>query len=169
MDSTAPPAEPHAVNATSPNEFETLVEDARALQRAARAGTTRPLLLGKRYGLLCGTDEAQSSVAVLFDHAAVELGAQVAHIQPGLTERSAAQDVQQTAHLLGRLYDAIVCAGMAPALVQRLRVEAGVPVYDHLTSPDHPIAQAAGMLDPAASVEDNRRFALQALLLKATA
>jgi ornithine carbamoyltransferase len=103
--------------------------------------------------------------AALFDRAAVELGATVAHIRPGLTELSSAHDVRQTALMLGRLYDAVVCEGMDPGLVRRLRVEAGVPVYDGITSPSHPIATAVELLGSAVSVEDNRRFVLQALLL----
>jgi len=168
MASTPLPAEPHA-NAISANELAALVEAARALQRTAGAGATQRLLRGKQYGLLTGIGVAEGDDAALFDRAAAELGAQVAHIRPGLTELSSVQDLQQTAHMLGRLYDVVVCEGMAPSLVERLRVEAGVPVYDRITSPNHPIAKAAELLGPAAAVQDNRRFVLQALLLlKAT-
>lgn len=165
MESLPLPAEFPPIDAMARNELASLVESARALQRAAEAGSPRQLLRGKRYGLLCGLDGRESDDAALFGRAAVELGAQVAHIRPRLTEFSAAEDIQQTAHLLGRLYDAVVCEGMSPALVRQLRVDAGVPVYDRITLSSHPIAKAAEMLDSADSAEDNRRFVLQALLL----
>lgn len=159
----------HFTDAMSADEVAAVVESARALQHAADAGTTRPLLRGKKFGLLCGTDDATSDAAALFDRAAGELGAQVAHIRPRLTDLSSALDVQQTAHMLGRLYDAVVCEGMAPALVRRLSLEVGLPVYDRITSASHLITQAAALLGAAGSVDDKRRFVLQALLLKATA
>ncbi len=168
MESLPHSAETRTIDEIPPDEAAALVECARALRLAADAGATRPLLRGKKFGLLCGTDEATSDAAVLFDRAAGELGAQVARIRPRLTELSAALDVQQTAHMLGRLYDAVVCEGMAPTLVQRLSLEVGVPVYDRITSASHLITQLAGRLGPAGAVEDNRRFVLQALLLRAT-
>ena len=169
MASLPQPIESRIAHRTSPSEIATLARRALELKCASDAGAAQPLLRGKKFGVLCGTDEAVSDDAALFDRAAVELGAQVAHVRPGLTESSAAQDVQQTAYMLGRLYDAVVCDGMDAGLVQRLRAVAGVPVYDHITSPGHPISKAAGLIGAAASMEDNRRFALQALLLDARA
>jgi ornithine carbamoyltransferase len=168
MKSNAFPAEPQTVTALPPGRFDALVERARVLRSAAESGSTQPWLRGKRYGLLCGTEELAGDAAALLDRAAVELGAQVAHIRPHLTEHSAAREVQQTARMLGRLYDAVICEGIAPAVVQQLGAEAGVPVFDHIWSPSHPIAQAAEMLGSVPSPEDNRRFVLQAFLLEAS-
>lgn len=160
----------HTVSAIPPDELAALVDRARSLQIAADAGSVRPLLRGRKYGLLRGTEEpAGDDDVAWFDRAAIELGAQVAHIQPDLTEHSAAREVQQTAQLLGRLYDALVCEGMAPAVVRQLRVDAGVPVFDRIMAPNHPVAKAAEMLGPSSSLKDNRRFVLQALLLRAGA
>ena len=167
MDSTPPFALP-SFDKMSPRELAALVEDARSLQRAAEAGTTQPLLRGRQLGLLCAADAGDADLA-LFDRAAAELGAHVAHIRPELTELTDLQQVANTAHALGRLYDALVCQGMAPALVQRLIADAGIPVYDGIASPDHPIAKAAARLGRASSAADRRRFLLQALLLKAVA
>jgi len=168
MDSTQLP---HLVAAEkmSPGELATLVEDARALQRSAEAGATQPLLRGRRFGLLDATGDAGKDDIALFDRAAIELGAQVAHIGPYLTELSEPRKVDDTAHVLGRLYDAVVCQGMAPDLVQRLSVEAGIPVYDGIASPSHPLAEAADLLGPAISAVDKRRFLLQALLVRSMA
>ncbi len=166
MDSTQPPFDPVATENLSPRELATLVEDARALQRSAAAGATPPLLRGRRFGLLGAAGDAGKDDIALFERAAIELGAQVAHIGPYLTELSEPREVEHTAHMLGRLYDAVVCQGMAPALVRRLSAEAGIPVYDGIASPSHPLAKAADQLGPATSVADKRRFLLQALLVR---
>lgn len=168
MESIPQSSDPHTLDAMAPNERTALIASARALQLAAAAGTTQPLLRGKKFGLLCGTDVATGDAAALFDRAASELGAQVARIHPRLTELSTALDVQQTAHLLGRLYDAVVCEGMAATLVHRLGLEVGVPIYDCIASATHLVTQAAALIGDASSVQDNRRFVLQALLLRAT-
>lgn len=159
------PAGLDPIRPMSASDLATLVDRARAL-RDAGAGPVL-LLRGVNYGLLRDDDETGGEDATLFIRAATELGAQVARIRPQLTQFSAPQDVQQTAQMLGRLYDALACEGLDPALVQRLRAEAGVPVFDRLTSPDHPIAKAVALLGPSASSADNRRFVLQALLLTA--
>lgn len=125
----------------------------------------RPLR-GRRFGLMYRADDAHRDDLVLLERAAAQLGAKVAHIRPWLTEDSAALDVALTAKLLGRLYDAVVCQGMAPALVARLRSGAGIPVFDGIESRSHPIAALAECLDPAASAGARRQQVLQALLMK---
>jgi ornithine carbamoyltransferase len=146
----------------SPRDVNAVLESARSLQRAARAGATQPLLRGKNLGLLC---EASDGDAELFRRAAAELGAHVAQIRPSLSELSTPKDVLRTARILGKLYDAVECLGLAPALVQQVGDGAGVPVYDGLASPDHPSAQLARQLGGDTSDADNRRFVLQAMLV----
>ena len=146
----------------SPPDLNAVLVNARALQRAAQAGKTQPLLRGKNLALLC---EADSGDAELFRHAAAELGAHVAHIRPSLSELSTVQDVQNTARMLGRLYDAVECQGLAPALVDQVANDAGVPIYSGIASPDHPTAKLAELLGEATLPADNRRYVLQAVLL----
>lgn len=152
-----------AFDPMSPRDVTAVLANARTLQRAAEAGTTQPLLRGKNLGLLCEADD--DGDAALFRRAAVELGAHVAHIRPSLSELSTPQEVQHTARMLGRLYDAVECQGMAPALVQQVGNDAGVPVYDGIASQDHPTAKLAELLGRDTSPADNRRFVLQAVLL----
>ena len=151
----------------SPRDVTAVLASARTLQRAAGAGKVQPLLRGKNLGLLCDANE--DGDAALFRRAAVELGAHVAHIRPSLSELSTPQEVQHTARLLGRLYDAVECQGMAPALVQQVGSDAGVPVDDGIASRNHPTAHLAELLDGDASPADNRRFVLQAVLLNTIA
>ncbi len=151
----------------SPGEQAALLANAKALLVAAEAGEVDALLRGKKFGLLCESfDDAD---AALFRLAAVELGAHVAHIRTSLSELSTPQEVQRTARMLGRLYDAVECQCMAPALVRQVSAEAGVPVFDGVASKDHPTARLADLLGGAASATDRRRFVLQAVLLNTTA
>jgi ornithine carbamoyltransferase len=148
--------------AISPREFHATLTRARSLLRAAKAGQTQPLLRGRNLGLLCEGDEAEAD---LFCRAAAELGAHVAHIRPHLDDSSTPPDVEHTAHLLGRLYDAVECQGMTPALVQQLQAGAGVPVYDGIAASRHPSAGLAKQLAEEAGEADSRRFIVQAVLL----
>ncbi len=160
-----------------PCDVTLVLNSARALQRAAASGGSQGLLQGKKLGLLCQTDidgdkegdsgsDAQSNAdAAAFRRAASELGAHVAHVRPSLTEASTAEEVQHTARMLGRLYDAVECQGMAADLVRRMSVDAGVPFYDGLACCKHPTARLAELLDGDASISDKRRFVLQAVLM----
>ncbi len=147
----------------APHDAGALLVSARGLQYAAQAGTTQPLLRGKNLALLC--EAADDGDAALFRSAAIEMGAHVAHIRPSLSELSTPQEVQSTARVLGRLYDAVECQGMTPALVLQVATDAGVPVYDGLATPRHPTAKLAELLDGDAASADKRRFVLQAVLL----
>ncbi len=158
-----PPARPEPPARLSPDEEPALLERARALQRAAQHGRTQPLLRGKNLGLLC-SDDTQPA-ALMFRHAASELGAHVAHIGMSLSERSPAQDVVHTARLLGRLYDAVECQGLAGTLVLQIADVSGIPVYDGAAADAVQLTRLALQLGPESALADNRRFVLQALLL----
>lgn len=149
-----------------PDDVAALLASANGLWHAAEAGTTQPLLRGKNFGLLCepGEDDALDN-AHLFRTAATALGAHVAQIRPSLSALATPQQVQHTARLLGRLYDAVECQGMAAALVQQIGRDAGVPVYDGVATVQHPTARLAEQLALEAPLIDRRRAVVQAVLL----
>ena len=150
----------------APRDVAFVLDNARALQLAAQVGDLRALLRGRKFGLMCEIDDDSDSAsdAALFRRAAVELGAHVAHIRPSLTELSTPQEVLHTARMLGRLYDAVECQGMAADLVHRLGADAGVPVYDAVASQRHPTARLDGLLGSDSPALDKRRFVLRAVL-----
>ena len=174
-----------AFDPIAPRDVSVVLEHARALQLAAEAGGLRTLLRGRKLGLLCEVDtDARTNAdttadtdigtdiegdAALFRRAALELGAHVARIRPSLNGLSTPREVQHTASMLGRLYDAVECQGMAAALVHQMGVDAGVPVYDGVASNRHPTARLVDLLDGDASTLDKRRFVLQAVLLSTIA
>jgi ornithine carbamoyltransferase len=138
-----------------------LLENARRLERAATALELGSLLCGKNLGLLCDTEAADD--AMLFRRAAEDLGARVAHIHPSLSTLSSAR-LDATARTLGRLYDAVECQGFASGLVRQIGDAAGIPVYDGIGSPRHPIAGLAELLDTGTRAERRCRI-LQAALM----
>lgn len=156
--------EPEAAPQLSPLDVTSLLCRARILQRAALEGTTPRLLRGKNLGLLYETpsDAAQA----LFCRAAEELGARVATMRSSLSLDSPPQEVQHTARMLGRLYEAVECQDLDPALVRQIGEHAGIPVFDGAAMKDHPAVRLAEMLGDKTSLADNQRFMVQALLLE---
>jgi ornithine carbamoyltransferase len=145
-------------------EERNLLDQARALRQAAAEGRLQPLLRGKHLCLLCDDDSLPA--ARLFCQAATELGAKVTHIGMSLNAHSDAQEVEHTARVLGRLYDAVECQGLDSALVQQMARAAGIAVYDALAAKDPRIGRIAELLaDDGGTGDDTHRIALQALLL----
>ena len=152
----------------SPHDAGVLLANARSLQRAA--GTVQPhaLLRGKNIGLLCAAG-GNDDDAALFRGAAADLGAHVVNIPSSLSDASGPEVVRHTARMLGRLYDAVECQGLAAALVRQMGLEAGVPVYDAIASAEHPTARLADQLGGESSPADRRRLLLQAVLVSTIA
>lgn len=144
-----------------------LLSLARRLQDASLTDANRRALRGKNVALLC--DVVDDDESALFQRAASGLGAQVAHLRPQLSQLSVPQEVQHTAQLLGRLYDALDCVGMPSDLVGRIGAAAGVPVFEAISSRAHPIARLAIGLDPGQALDDNRCAVVRAVLFSALA
>jgi ornithine carbamoyltransferase len=144
-------------------DHQALLDTAQLLQRAALTGEPRPMLRGKKLGLLRGTDDMDG--ALRFCNAAHELGAHVAPIRSAFTPDSTPSEVQETARMLGRLYDAVECQGLPPSLVDQLARTAGIPVYDGLASPSHASAELARQLAGDAPMADKQHYLMQAMLL----
>jgi len=147
----------------APLDRQAVLDTARLLQRAALTDGVRPTLRGKKLGLLRSTDD--SADTQYFCRAAHELGAHVAQIRSAFTADSTPGEVQNTARMLGRLYDAVECEGLPPSLVAQLASAAGIPVYDGLASPSHASADLAHQLAGDEPLADKRRFVVQAMLL----
>jgi len=120
----------------SARDIDFLLEMARELKRAKRAGAEQPQLRGKNIALLFDNAAPRSRRAL--EVAASDQGASVAVIAPPAALPGEKQSLKDTARVLGRLYDAIEVRGLDPAVVSELAQFAGVPVYSGLTSPRHP-------------------------------
>jgi ornithine carbamoyltransferase len=137
---------------------ERVLATARSLQ-ARRADDAHVPLRGKHFGLLCHDPGAPA--ALMFRAAAHGLGARVSQVAP--LDADAVRTLGATAHLLGRLYDAVECQGLSALVVANLRASAGIPVYGGLATPEHPSARLAERLDGPDG--ERRLLVLQATLL----
>src|SRR3990167_9446367 len=104
-----------AVESLSSTELLVVLDAARRLTAAAPDGRVGVSLRGRNLALL---DDLPPSEAVgSLRSAAIGLGAQVSHLRPRAARISAQAIDTATARMLGRLYDAIDCEAMPPALV----------------------------------------------------
>ena len=147
-----------------PVDARTLLDTAQALRRAAEAGLAQPLLKDKNIALLCRDDACVAAAA--FTHAAEALGARVSRVQPD--EALLAVDdagIAQTARMLGKLYDAVECDELPAEVALNLQREVGVPVYNGLGRPDHPVAALLADLPASTDPDADRAFLMQAVLV----
>lgn len=151
-----------SANPPSQEEQQALLARARLLQQGTEA--RRPMLLGKRLGLMCA--DAAGPDAQRFLQAAQELGAHVALIPaPAGPPAEQAQQLAGIGCLLGRLYDAVDCQGLGPAAVERLAAAGNIPMYAGLACREHRIFGLAQQWDVTAPLRDRWRWLVQAALL----
>jgi ornithine carbamoyltransferase len=119
---------------------------ARRLRADARAGTIGKPLRGKNLALLL--DAPPGGEPSVLHRAALELGARVAEVRftDPTGSASAWDEIRALARMLGRMYDAVDCATLAPATVRRIEQEAGVPIYEGLGLDDHPARALADLM-----------------------
>ena len=151
-----------SLEALSTRDAGLLLAQARALQSLIDAGQGQSLLRGKNLGLLCETDDRED--ALRFRRAATDLGARVAQIRPDLSAASPNSEVVDTGRMLGRLYDGIECVGLSAGVVKCLGAAANVPVFDGISSVNHPTAKLAAQLAGRQS-DERHRLMLQAILI----
>ena len=146
---------------SNPDDAAALVRQAQALSKLGNG--TLKLLQGKKLALVSPRpgDEGEGE----FVRAATALGAHVSRVQLGLDEDSSAQQIAATARVLARLYDAVECQHLPPALVGWIASNTTIPVFAGLATPDHPTAALADALANDATPAVRRRSILQAALL----
>jgi len=144
----------------APAQFDAILATARSLQRDPSPGSR---LSGRNLALLCVTDHPDAAV---FQAAGLALGARVARLahQPADVERP--RELRRIGEALGHLYDAVECLGIPPTAVEPLRDAAGIPVFDGISSGDHPSARLADQLDPSLPLPVRRSLIVQAVLLQ---
>jgi ornithine carbamoyltransferase len=118
------------------DEMRFLLDLAHDLKRAKYAGTERPQLTGKNIALIF--EKASTRTRCSFEVAAHDQGAHVTYLGPEGSHIGSTESMNDTARVLGRLYDGIEYRGFAQATVELLAANAGVPVWNGLTDEFHP-------------------------------
>src|SRR5271166_4168525 len=128
----------------SARELEHLLKLSAALKTAKYAGTEVPRLSGKEIALVFEKSSTRTRSA--FEVAAHDQGAHVTYLDPSGSQLGHKESIADTAHVLGRMYDAIEFRGSAQSDVEALAANAGVPVYNGLTDEWHPTQMLADFL-----------------------
>jgi ornithine carbamoyltransferase len=159
--STAFPSTLHwSVDGLPPDVQQRIRNTAASLERSALAGHAVQTLRGKNLAVLCETVDCPGLER--FRRAANALGAQVTQIRPSDALNVSARSSDAVGSLLGRLYDAIDCHGLEPAVIERLARVTGKPVFNDL-------ARHGGTGSGPGAETSTDGFTLQALLLSALA
>ena len=89
-----------------------------------------------------------------FEVGAMDLGMGVTYLDPGSSQMGKKESIEDTARVLGRFYDGIEFRGFAQTDVEDLAENAGVPVWNGLTTEWHPTQMLADIL----TVQENFNY-----------
>ena len=81
-----------------------------------------------------------------FEVAGLDLGMGVTYLDPGSSQMGKKESIADTAKVLGRMYDGIEYRGYDQKIVEELAKNAGVPVWNGLTTEFHPTQMLADVL-----------------------
>ena len=106
-------------------------------------------LKGKNIVLLFEKTSTRTRCA--FEVAGYDLGMGVTYLDPGSSQMGKKESIEDTAKVLGRMYDGIEYRGFDQEIVENLGKNAGVPVWNGLTNEFHPTQMLADLL----TIEEN--------------
>jgi ornithine carbamoyltransferase len=128
----------------TPKEINYFLDLAMDLKKAKYAGTEQQKLKGKNIALIFEKSSTRTRCA--FEVGALDQGAHVTYLGPTGTQIGKKESVADTARVLGRMYDGIEYRGYGQEIVEELAKYAGVPVWNGLTTEDHPTQILADFL-----------------------
>ena len=136
----------------STEEIEYLLKLSRNFKDMKRAGVPHRYLEGKNIVLLFQKTSTRTRCA--FEVGGMDLGMGVTYLDPGSSQMGKKESIEDTARVLGRMYDGIEFRGYAHADVEELAANAGVPVWNGLTTEWHPTQMLADIL----TVQENFNY-----------
>ena len=128
----------------TPDEIRYLLDLARDLKAAKKAGKEEQHLKGKNIALIFEKTSTRTRCA--FEVAAHDQGAHVTYLGPTGSQIGIKETMKDTARVLGRMYDGIEYRGFGQSIVEELAKYAGVPVWNGLTNEFHPTQILADLL-----------------------
>ena len=128
----------------SPKEINFMLDLAAELKRSKYAGTEQQKLKGKNIVLLFEKDSTRTRCA--FEVGAHDQGAHVTYLGPTGSQMGKKESIPDTARVLGRMFDGIEYRGYDQSVVEDLAKYSGVPVWNGLTTQDHPTQILADFL-----------------------
>ncbi len=125
-------------------EWRFLLDLAAELKRAKYAGSEQPRLGRKNIALIFEKTSTRTRCA--FEVAAFDQGARVTYLDPSGSQIGHKESMEDTARVLGRMYDGIQYRGSSQHNVETLAACSGVPVWNGLTDDWHPTQSLCDML-----------------------
>ena len=128
----------------TPEEIRYLISLAKQFKALKLAGTPHKYLEGKNVVLLF--EKTSTRTRCSFEVAGHDLGLGVTYLDPGSSQMGKKESIEDTARVLGRMFDGIEYRGYGQEIVENLAAHAGVPVWNGLTNEFHPTQMIADML-----------------------
>ncbi len=133
-------------------EIEYLLKLSKEFKNMKYTGVPHRYLEGKNIVLLFQKTSTRTRCA--FEVGAMDLGMGVTYLDPGSSQMGKKESIEDTARVLGRFYDGIEFRGYAQTDVEELGANAGVPVWNGLTTEWHPTQMLADIL----TVQENFNY-----------
>ena len=120
----------------SPDDIRTLLKRARELKALRRQGQSHAPLKGKTLAMIF--DKPSTRTRVSFEAGMAQLGGTSIYLALGQTQLSRNEPLPDTARVLSRYVDGVVCRTFAHKTVAELARYADIPVINGLTDTHHP-------------------------------
>ncbi len=128
----------------TPAEIAELLALAAKLKAEKKAGIPHRLFEGKNIALIF--EKASTRTRCSFEVAAADLGMHPVYLDPKASQIGKKESIEDTAKVLGRMFDGIEYRGFGQERVELLAKYAGVPVWNGLTNEYHPTQILADFL-----------------------
>ena len=133
----------------TPEEIRYLLDLSKDLKNKKKSGISHKYLPNKNIVLLFEKTSTRTRCA--FEVAALDLGMGVTYLDPNASQMGKKESIADTAKVLGRMYDGIEYRGYSQTIVEELAKNAGVPVWNGLTTEFHPTQMLADIM----TIEEN--------------
>ena len=138
----------------TPDEIRYLLKLSADFKSMKRAGIPHRYLEGKNVVLIFQKTSTRTRSS--FEVGAMDLGMGVTYLDPNSSQMGHKESIEDTARVLGRIYDGIEFRGFKQSDVQELADKSGVPVWNGLTDDFHPTQMLADILTLQEEVGDVR-------------
>ena len=126
------------------DEIRYLLDLSKNFKDMKRAGIPHRYREGKNIVLLF--EKTSTRTRCSFEVAGYDLGMGVTYLDPNSSQMGHKESIEDTARVLGRMYDGIEYRGFSQELVETLAEYSGVPVWNGLTDLFHPTQMLADLL-----------------------
>jgi len=128
----------------SKEEINYLIKLAMKLKKDKKKGIVYDFLVGKNIALIFEKDSTRTRCA--FEVATHDLGGTTTYLAPTGSQMGKKETIEDTARVLGRMYDGIQYRGFGQEIVETLAQHAGVTVWNGLTNEFHPTQVLADLM-----------------------